>query len=114
MKACGRCWLVGDGSGYMVMCPCDGFTDVGHSEGPRSSLVVASWKTTAVLQEVLPPWFPPLSHFFPPLLPLRWLLFLCRLLLLPLPVLGPLPLFLPNGRGSAKGGDSGADNILLE
>jgi hypothetical protein len=77
-------------------------------------MMVAPWETTVVLLEVLPPWFPPLSRFFPPLLPLRWLLFLCRLLLLPLPVLGPLPLFLPDGRGGAKGGDSGADNILLE
>jgi hypothetical protein len=114
MKACGHCWPVGDGTGYMVMCPCDGFTDVGHSEGPRSSLVVASWETTVVLQEVLPPWFPPLSLFLSPLPPLRRLLFLCRLLLLSLSLSGPLSLFLPGGRGSAKGGDNGVDNVLLE
>jgi hypothetical protein len=75
--------------------------------GAQPSLVVALWETTVVL----PLWFPPLSLFLPPLPPLRRLLFLYWLLLLPLPLLGPLPLFL---RGGAKGGDSGADNVLLE
>jgi hypothetical protein len=98
MKACGRCWPVGDGAGYMAMCPCDGFTYVGHGGGPQPSLVVVPWETTVVLL------------FLPPLPPLRRLLFLCRLLLLPLLLSGPLPLFLPGGRG----GDSGADNVLLE
>jgi hypothetical protein len=103
MKACGRCWPVDDGPGYMAMCPCDGFTYIGHGGGPRPSLVVVPWETTVVLLEVLPPRFPPLS-FLPPLQPSR------RLLLLP----RPLSLFLPGGRGDAKGGDSGADNVLLE
>jgi hypothetical protein len=35
MKACDRCWPVGDGPGYMAMCPCDGSTDVDHGEGRR-------------------------------------------------------------------------------
>jgi hypothetical protein len=77
-------------------------------------LVVALWETMVVLREVFPPWFPPLSLFLPPLPPLWLLLFLCQLLLLPLPLLGPLLLFLPGGRGGAKDGDSGADNVLLE
>jgi hypothetical protein len=55
MKACDCCWLVGDGPGYMAMCPCDGFTDVGHGGGPQPSLVVVPWETTVVLREVLPP-----------------------------------------------------------
>jgi hypothetical protein len=79
------------------MCPCDRFTYVGHGGGPRPSLVVASWETTVVLLEVLPPRVLPLSLFVPPLQPSRQLLFLCRLLLLPLPLPGPLPLFLPGG-----------------
>jgi hypothetical protein len=52
--------------------------------GPRPSLAVAPWETTVVLREVLPPRLPTLS------------------------------LFLPDGRGGSKGGDSGADNVLLE
>jgi hypothetical protein len=114
MKACDRCWPVGDGSGYMAICPYNRFTYVGHAGGPRPSLVVSSWETTIVLLEVLPLRFPPLSLFLPPLPPLRRLLFLCRLLLLTLPLSGPLPLFLPGERGGAKGGDSGVDNVLLE
>jgi hypothetical protein len=114
IKACGRCWPVSDGPGYMVMCPCDGFTYVSHGGGPRPSLVVALWETTVVLLEVLPPRFPPLSLFLPPLPPLRRLLFLCQLLLLLLPLPRPLSLFLPGRRGGVKGGDSGADNVLLE
>jgi hypothetical protein len=105
---------MGDVPGYMAMCPYDGFTDISHGGGPRPSLVVAPWETTVVLREVLPPRFPPLSPFLLPLPPLRRLLFLCRLLLLPLSLPGPLPLFLPGGRGGAKGGNSGADNVLLE
>jgi hypothetical protein len=103
-------WPVGDGPGYMVMCPCDGFTYVGHGGGPQPSLVVAPWETTVVLL----PRFPPLSFFLPPLPPLRWLLFLCQLLFLPLPLPGSGPLFLPGGRYGAKGSDSGADSVLLE
>jgi hypothetical protein len=72
--------------------------------GPRPSLVVAAWETTVVLQEVLPPRFPPLLLFLLPLPPLRRLLFLFQLV--------SLPLFLPGGRGGAKGG--GADNVVLE
>jgi hypothetical protein len=98
MKACGHCWLVDAGPGYMAMCPDDGFTYVGHGGGPRSSLVVALWEATVVLL------------FLPPLPPLQRLLFLLRLLLLS----GPLPLFLPGGRGGAKGGSSGAGGVLLE
>jgi hypothetical protein len=109
MKACGRYWSVDDGPGYMAMCPCNGFTYVGHGGGPRPSLVVAPWETTVVLLEVLPPWFPPLSLFLLPLPLLRRLLFLCRLLLLPLLLPGLLPLFLPGGQG----GDSGADSVLF-
>jgi hypothetical protein len=71
MKACGRCRPVGDGPGYMAMCPYDGFTDVGHGGGPRPSLVVTLWETTVVLLEVLPPRFSPLLLFLPPLPPLR-------------------------------------------
>jgi hypothetical protein len=63
-------------------------------------LVVVLWEATVVLL------------FLSPLPPLRRLLFLFRLLLLPLP--GPLPLFLPGGRGGAKGGGSGAGDVLLE
>jgi hypothetical protein len=55
-------------------------------------------KTTVVLREVLPPRFPPLSLFLLPLPPLRRLMFLCQLLLLSLPLSGPLPLFLPGGQ----------------
>jgi hypothetical protein len=84
------------------MCPGDGFTYVGHGGGPQPSLVVALWEATVVLL------------FLPPLPPLRRLLFLYRLLLLPLPVPGPLPLFLPGGQGGAKGGGNGAGDILLE
>jgi hypothetical protein len=104
MKACGHCWPVGDGPGYLAMCSCDGFTYVGHGGGPRPSLVVAPWETMVVLLEVLPPRFPPLSLFLPPLPSLR------RLLLLPLPLSEPLSLFLPGGRGGA----SGADIVLLK
>jgi hypothetical protein len=50
MKTCGRCWPMGDGPGYMTMCPCNGFIDVGHGGGPRPSLVVAPWETTVVLR----------------------------------------------------------------
>jgi hypothetical protein len=97
----------------MVMCPYDGFTYIGHGGGPRPLLVVAPSETVVVLLEVLPQWFPPLSLFLLPLLLLWRLLFLCQLLL-SLLLLGPLSLFLPGRRGDAKGGDSGADNILLE
>jgi hypothetical protein len=114
MKTCGRCWPVGDGPGYIAMCPCDRFTNVGHGGGPRPSLVEAPWETMVVLLEVLPPWYPPLSLFLPPLPPLRRLLFLGRVLLLSLPLPGPLSLFLPGGRGGAKGGDSRTNNVLLE
>jgi hypothetical protein len=83
MKACGRCWPVGAGPGYMAMCPGDGFTYVGHGGGPRPSLVVALWEATVVLLFVLP-------------LPLlRRLLFLFWFLLLMLPLPGLPPLFLP-------------------
>jgi hypothetical protein len=61
MKACGCCWSVGDGPGYMAMCPCDGFTYVDHGGGSRPSLAVAPWETTVVL----PPRLPPLSLFLP-------------------------------------------------
>jgi hypothetical protein len=65
-------------------------------------LVVALWEATVVLL------------FLPPISSLRRLLFLFSLLLLPLPLSGPLQLFLPGGRGDAKGGDSGAGGVLLE
>jgi hypothetical protein len=58
-------WPVGDGPGYMAMCPCDGFTYVGHGGGPRASLAVAPWETMVVLLEVLPQRLPPLSLFLP-------------------------------------------------
>jgi hypothetical protein len=102
MKACSRCWPVGAGPGYMIMCPDDGFTYVGHGGGPRPSLVVALWEATVVLL------------FLSPLLALWQLLFLFRLLLLPLPLLGPLALFLLGGRGGTKDDDSGAGGVLLE
>jgi hypothetical protein len=86
----------------MAMCPGDGFTYVGHGGGPQPSLVMALWEATMVLL------------FLPPLPSLRRLLFLFRLLLLPLLLPGLLPLFLPGGRGGAKGGGSGASGVLLE
>jgi hypothetical protein len=51
MKAYGCCYPVGAGSGYMAMCPCHGFTYIGHGGEPQPSLVVAPLETVVVLLE---------------------------------------------------------------
>jgi hypothetical protein len=101
---------LGTGPGYMAMCPCHGFTYVGHGGGSQPSLVVAPLEAVVVLLGC----HHDFHHCYSYCHYRRYSsCFLFHLLLLPLPGLGSLPLVLPSGRG-AKGGGRGAGDMLLE